>query len=189
MGHMTAITILPALETPHLVLREMDRNDGRELASYMTQPRYQRYITHRLKDDTEVQAFVRRNIIAQRDKRRRIFHLVAEEHMSGEVVGDAFIISHGDGVFEIGWGVHPALWRMGFGTEIGRAILALGFERLKAKRVFCKVMVANEASACLARRIGLKMFQAHPDYAVGAGRTEAVDVFSLSADDYYDLPY
>jgi RimJ/RimL family protein N-acetyltransferase len=186
---MTTLTILPTLETPHLILREMRMGDAEELSSFMTQPRYQKYISHKMKDDAEVHAFVRRHLSAQGDGRRRIFHLVAEEHMSGEVVGDAFIINHPDGSHEIGWGVHPALWRMGFGTEIGHVLLALSFERLNSETVWCKVMAANSASARLAKRLGMNLAESQSQYPVGHGRFEAVDVFKLSSAEYFDLPY
>ncbi len=186
---MTTLTILPAIETPHLLLREIEEKDAGDLALFITQPRYQRYISHRLKNDAEVGAFVKRHIMAQRDGRRRIFHLAAEESSSGEVVGDAFIIAHADATFEIGWGLHPALWRMGFGTEIGRALLSLAFERLKADKVWCKVMTPNVGSTRLAKRIGMHMTHASKDYPIGQGRTEAVEIYSLTAEAYFELPY
>ena len=40
------------------------------------------------------------------------------------------------------------------GSEIGRALLGLVFERLAANRAWCKVMAPNFASSKLARRIG-----------------------------------
>jgi [ribosomal protein S5]-alanine N-acetyltransferase len=186
---MTTLTILPAIETPHLLLREMREEDVEDLTAFVTQSRYQRYITHKLRNDAEVRAFVKRHILAQGDGRRRIYHLSAEETMSGEVVGDAFIISHADASLELGWGVHPALWRMGFGTEIGRALLALSFERLKAEHVWCKVMTANTASTRLARRIGMHLTGSQTEYPVGQGRSEPVDIYGLNTDAYFELPY
>ncbi len=186
---MTTLTILPSIETPHLILREMQENDVEDLTAFVTQSRYQRYITHKLRNDSEVRAFVNRHILAQRDGRRRIYHLAAEETMSGEVVGDAFMIAHADASLELGWGVHPALWRMGFGTEIGRALLALGFERLRVQHVWSKVMTSNVASSRLARRIGMHLTSTKPEYPVGQGRTEAVEIFGLNADAYFELPY
>jgi [ribosomal protein S5]-alanine N-acetyltransferase len=186
---MSAITSLPALLTPHLLLREIAQGDAHDLASFMTQPRYQRYIAHRMKDESEIASFVRRNLVAQSDPRRRIYHLAVEEQMTGEVVGDGFIISHHDGSHELGWGLHPALWRMGFGTEIGGALLGLGFETLKAKTMWCKVMVANTASARLAKKIGLAAWQQGKDHPIGPGHSEVIDLYRITAESYFDLPY
>ena len=104
-------------------------------------------------------------------------------------MGDGFLICHHDDSLEIGWGLHPALWQVGFGTEIGRALLAIGFERFKAKSIHCKVMRNNVASLRLARRIGMKQKAAREDYPVGQGRFEQVDIFAMSVETYFDLPY
>ena len=88
-----------------------------------------------------------------------------------------------------GWGLHPAMWRMGLGTEIGHAVLALAFERLKADHVWCKVMNGNEPSAKLAKRIGLRHLKSHPDYPTLPGRSDLVEFYALSASDYFDLAY
>ena len=186
---MLILPILNAVETPNLVLREMRSADVEAFAGFMTQPRYQRFIAHRFRDQTEVSAFVDRQVATQGEMRRHVFHLAVEERHSREVVGDGFMIAHQDKTVEIGWGLHPALWRVGFGTEIGRALLGLAIERLKAKSVWCKVMKPNVASACLAKRIGFQMIETKHHYPVGHGHFEDVDVFKMGAEAYFDLPY
>lgn len=186
---MTTLKTLTALETPHLVLREMERQDSSELAAFMTQPRYQKHIAHRLRDGAMVQDFVNRQIAARADIRRHVYHLAAEEKFSGDVIGEGFVIAHQDGSHELGWGIHPAMWCMGFGTEIGRALLALGFESLHAKSMWCKVMTPNTASAKLAKRIGMTLTSSHPHQPIGSGQFGPVDVYGLTSTNYYDLPY
>ncbi len=186
---MSTLTVLPALETPHLLMRELTTADAKDFSLFMTQPRYQRFIAHRLHNETEVAAFVGRHIVGQSETRRNVYHLAAEEKHSGEAVGDGFLIDHGGQHFEIGWGLHPALWRMGFGKEIGRAMLAIGFEHLKAKSIFCKVMRPNVASQRLAIRIGMLPGKTTETYPVGQGRMETVDHFSLTEEGYFNAPY
>lgn len=186
---MTAIVALPVIETPTLLLREIQARDVRNLAAFMTQARYQRHIAHRLRDEAAVADFVRRQVAVQGDRRRQIFHLAAEEKLSGDVVGEGFIIAHGGNDYEIGWGVHPAMWSMGLGTEIGRALLAMGFERLKAKSVWCKVMAPNGASHTVAQRVGMAESGSQSDYPVGQGRYERVSLYRLSEPDYFEMPY
>jgi [ribosomal protein S5]-alanine N-acetyltransferase len=186
---MLTLPNLKSIETPNLILREMRDGDGTDLASFMTQTRYQKFIVHRLKNDIEVNAFVSRQIAVQGDARRQVFHLAAQERHSREVVGDGFMIAHQDKSLEIGWGLHPALWRVGFGTEIGRALLGLGFERLKAKKIWCKVMRANLASARLAKRLGMMHAEGHEHFPAGHGRFEQVDFYAMDQEAYFDLPY
>ena len=186
---MSTLTTLPSVETPNLVVCEMALHHAKAFAGFMVQPRYQRYTTLRLRNEAEVGAFVARTVARQGDDRRNVFHLAAEERSSGEAIGDGFMISQRDHAFEVGWGVHPAMWGMGFGTEIGSALLGLSFERLKAKRVWCKVMTANKASAKLASRIGMRHEKQVGGYAVGDGRIENVDIYVMTSEEYFNLPY
>ncbi|MFT3986161.1 GNAT family N-acetyltransferase [Aestuariivirga sp.] len=186
---MKTLATLPPAETEQLVLREIELRDSRPFAAFMTQPAYQRHIAMKLADPAEVRAFVMRSVARQGDERRNVFHLAAEEKSSGEAVGDGFIIVQRPKLLELGWGVHPAMWAMGIGTEIGKALLGLAFERLNAERVWCKVMQENEASGRLARRIGFRHIQSHSDYPAGGGKFAAVDIYALTAPEYFDLPY
>jgi [ribosomal protein S5]-alanine N-acetyltransferase len=186
---MATLTTIPAVETPLLILREIEMRDAEHFSRFMIQPDYQKHTAMKFGDDAEVKAFVTRCLARQGDDRRNVFHLAAEEKLSGEAVGDGFIIAQRAGLHEVGWGVHPAMWASGYGTEIGRALLGLGFERLKAERIWCKVMTENEASIKLARRIGMRHLKSSPDYPAGNGRYEAVEIFAISADEYFDLAY
>ena len=186
---MTTLTNLPAVETRQLILREIEPRDAQAFTGFMIQEPYQRHIAMRLKDEAEVKAFVTRSVARRGDERRNVFHLAAEEKSSGEAVGDGFIIVQRKGLLEVGWGVHPAMWAMGLGGEIGTALLGLGFERLKAERIWCKTMAQNRASGKLARRIGMRHVQSHADYPAGGGRFEPVEIFALTAAEYFELGY
>ena len=186
---MTLLTRLPAVETQTIVLREIESRDSEAFCGFMMQENYQRHISMRFTSEAEVKAFVNRSVARQGDDRRNVFHLAAEEKMSGEAIGDGFLIVQRPNTLEIGWGLHPAMWRMGLGTEIGEAVLGLAFERLKAERVWCKVMSPNLASARLARRIAMKHLRSHPDFPAGSGRFTAVEFYAMSVEDYYERAY
>lgn len=186
---MKTLSILPALETAGLIIREIARADWRGLARFMTGKDYQRHITMRLKNATDVKAFVARNVSRQDDARRNVFHLVAESRETGDVIGDGFIIFHRQNAVEIGWGLAPDFWGRGFGTEIGEALLGLAFERLHVEECWSKVMAANAASARLARRIGMDHVKSQADYPTGGGRFGPVDMFKLTREGYFNRPY
>jgi RimJ/RimL family protein N-acetyltransferase len=186
---MTLLAILPAVETPQLVLREIEVNDWEAFCDFMLLPSYHRYIALRFRTDDEIKAFVTRTVARQGDERRHVFHLAAEGLREGRALGDGFIIMQRNRIAEIGWGVHPDHWGRGLGTEIGRALMGLAFERLNAKRVWGKVMTANRPSLQVARHIGLQHVESHKNYPAGGGRFEPVDILALSAEAYFDLPY
>ena len=186
---MTTITKLQSVETPSLVLREIELRDASTLGNFMTQEAYQRHLAVRLAGEQEVRAFVTRAVARQGDDRRNCFHPAAEKKLSGEAIGDGFLLLQHPMTVEIGWGLHPAMWGMGLGTEIGQALLGLAFERLKANSVWCKVMDGNQASARLAARIGLRHLKSHPDYPAAPGRNCQVDFYAMDESDYFNLAY
>jgi [ribosomal protein S5]-alanine N-acetyltransferase len=169
---MRTLTWLPGVETPNLIVREIELRDWRSFSRFMLAPNYQRHIAMRLKDEHEVRAFVTRTVARQGDERRNVFHLAAEDKRSGEAIGDGFIIVQRKRL-----------------AEIGRALVGLAFERLAANRVWCKVMAPNMASSRLARRIGLKHLRSHANYSAGGGRLETVEVFALTATEYFESSY
>jgi len=57
---------------------------------------------------------------------------------------------------EIGWIVHRDYWRQGFGSEIGRALLALCFDTLKLRRVIAACNDRNIGSYRVMERIGMR---------------------------------
>ena len=89
---MTIVTILPAVETPSLIMREIEASDWKAFSHFMTQASYQRHIAMRLRNEDDVKNFVTRQVARQGDERRHIFHLAAEDKKRALAVGDGFII-------------------------------------------------------------------------------------------------
>jgi len=130
---MRTLTWLPGVETPALIVREIEPHDWRAFSRFMLSPTYQRHIAMRFKDEDEVKAFVTRTVARQGDERRNVFHLAAEAKSTGETIGDGFIILQRKGLAELGWGVDPRHWHQGLGTQIGRALLGLSQAELGQK--------------------------------------------------------
>jgi [ribosomal protein S5]-alanine N-acetyltransferase len=65
---------------------------------------------------------------------------------------------------EIGWWLDPSVWGRGYATEGALALRDEGFERVGLDRLWARYQVANNASARVAEKIGMR-----PD-GVTAGR-------------------
>ena len=78
---MTILTRLPAVETPALVLREIEPRDAGPFCNFMMQEAYQRHIAVKLASPAEVKTFVKRAVARQGDERRSAYHLAAEEKL------------------------------------------------------------------------------------------------------------
>ena len=59
---MTIVTILPAVETPSLIMREIEASDWKAFSHFMTQASYQRHIAMRLRNEDDVKNFVTRQV-------------------------------------------------------------------------------------------------------------------------------
>jgi RimJ/RimL family protein N-acetyltransferase len=84
--------------------------------------------------------------------------LGAEVAATGELAGDVILMwhsrEHAGG--EVGYVLNPALGGHGYATEAARAMLRLGFEDLGLHRIVARIDEDNEASAKLARRLGMR---------------------------------
>lgn len=56
---------------------------------------------------------------------------------------------------EVGWRLRPADWGKGYATEAARAMLAFGFARTDAARLYAVADPANAASIGVMRRLGM----------------------------------
>ena len=180
---------IKGIETPGLIIREMKAADARSFARYMMRDDYQAKIAVRYESAADIQKFVARCLRRQAALTRSVFHLSAELKASGQVMGDGFLVMNRPKTFEIGWGVHPELWGRGFGGEIGKALLAIAFERLSAETVWAKSFVSNEASLRIMKKLGMSEQKTSENHEVAPGFRTDVSFYSLRSSDYFDAPY
>ncbi len=184
----TAAQVAP-LETRALLVREIRREDVRDFAAYMTRPDYQRHLAQRYETPADVQGFVARCLRRQCLPNRRGFYLGAELKATGHVVGDGFLILHDGRTGEIGWGIHPDLWGHGFATELARALLCVGFEKLGCEKIWSKAFASNHASMRIMEKIGMSHQQLVRGQRVAPGLRTDVSYWSMTAGDYFEAAY
>jgi RimJ/RimL family protein N-acetyltransferase len=84
--------------------------------------------------------------------------LGAEVRQTGELAGDVILAWHSQehAGGEIGYVFDPAVAGRGYATEAAALLLRLGFEELGLHRIIARLDERNEASARLARRLGMR---------------------------------
>lgn len=186
---MSALTILSAIETRCLLVREIVLDDAAGFARYMTRRQYQRFLAVRYPNVYAVKSFVTRAVARQEQRGRVCYQLAAQCKREGVVRGDGFIHFHEPGVAELGWGIDPRHWGKGLGGELAVALVAIAIEKLGAETVWCKVMEGNEASARVACKAGLVRDRVVPAASARMANGLDVAVYTASAEDYFDQPY
>jgi ribosomal-protein-alanine N-acetyltransferase len=58
-------------------------------------------------------------------------------------------------VVELLWGLLPAHWRQGYGSEAAQAVVSVAFEQVQLSQVVAFTMTTNEASQGVMRNVGM----------------------------------
>ncbi|MFC7641394.1 GNAT family N-acetyltransferase [Streptosporangium lutulentum] len=84
--------------------------------------------------------------------------LAVELAATGELIGDGTLFWHSSlhRSGEIGYVFHPDHHGKGYATEVGRALLELGFDGLDLHRITGRLDGRNEASARVLERLGMR---------------------------------
>ena len=149
------------LVTERLRLRLHNADDAEWLHELYSQPDVARYLL-----DEPWTAEVTREKLAERlgktslDGKTGALALVIEH--AGVPIGDValWLTDHEHRQGEIGWVLDPGHGGQGFASEAVRAVLTLGFDHYKLHRITAQMDARNNASAALARRVGLRL-EAH----------------------------
>jgi [ribosomal protein S5]-alanine N-acetyltransferase len=145
-----------AIETERLRIRDVVLSDRDAFHAYMKRENYWRHVPIEPPTLEWVETLVK-NCVREQDRDPRThYFLAAVSKQTETVVGEAILriesLRHGQG--EIGWGVDSEHTGHGLGTEIGRAMLRLGFD-LGLHRLYARCRVQNVASLRIMAKLGM----------------------------------
>ena len=147
------------LETPRLILRDLEEADEALIVRMAQEPgvtRYQSWL--RLESPQEVQRWLRDAIHHNSLQPREAYNLAIVERATGQPVGWIGWGRRSDpkqGDYSFGYALLPAYWGRGYMTEALRAAVQFMFDVLGANRVsdFCES--SNVASARVMEKAGM----------------------------------
>ena len=156
MGAQERVFIL--LETPRLRLRRFGPADLDRLVELDSDPEVMRYITYGVPTSRErYESEILPRWLALYETAPLLGYWAAELHDGGEFVGwfhlrpDRFDA----GEQELGYRLRRPAWGQGYATEGGRALVALGFERVGAAKISARTLRANRGSRRVMEKCGL----------------------------------
>lgn len=152
------------LETPRLVLREMNGEDHAALCRILRDKDVMYAYEHAF-DDEEVRAWLNKQLLRYEQYGFGLWAVVLKS--SGEMIGQCGITMQdcaGEQVIEVGYLFAKAYWHKGYASEAARACRDYAFDVLGAERVYSIIRDTNTASQNVAKRNGMtagKIFVKH----------------------------
>ena len=147
--------MLPALETPRLLLYELVPGDLDFVAAMLADPDVSRYYERRF-ERADAQVWLDRQLDRYRNWGHGLW--LVRERATGLPVGQVGLaLQEVDGVRrpEVGWLLAREYWGRGYATEAGAGVLAAGFERWQYPEVISLIRPENIPSRRVAERLGM----------------------------------
>lgn len=177
--------MLPQLETPRLILRELCLEDAPAIQAFQTKTSYLRCQAMELadfRDGTErVQGYMQ---YRGSGERRRLFSFVARLSSDGAVIGSGSLSRSASAIASLGLGVDESYAGRGLATEIALRLLAFGFGELKLHRIEAEVALENAACMRVLEKIGMLREGVARDCIFAQGRWWTEAKYSVLEDEH-----
>ena len=145
------------ITTERLILEDLTGQDLAGIQRIARDRDIMKYVLIWIDNDDQVSAFLQHAIDEAQRTDRMDYVLAARTKETGEFAGLTFIEIDRElkSTAEVGIVLLPEYCRSGYGSEILRAYLAFGFEKLRMHRVYGKCDELNLPSASLMEKCGL----------------------------------
>jgi RimJ/RimL family protein N-acetyltransferase len=177
----------PALPivTPRLLLRAHTADDLGDLVQFHSDPEVVRYLPWPVRSVDETRfALLAKVAQARVDSEGQWLVLAIELTTTGQVVGEVVLKCETETRGEIGFALHSAFQRGGYGYEAAHAMLSLAFGDFGLTTVTATLDARNAASAALLEKLGMTRGELVRDRPFKGGVVDelhyAVDVADFS---------
>ena len=164
------------IETPRLILRQLEEGDAERLFEIYREPGLLEYFSVAPPETVDdARAAIRRHMLRYEEWGFGLWATVLRA--SGDLIGRCGLILHNldwGQEIEVAYIISRDHWGQGLASEAARAIRDYGFHKLKQERLICLIHIENERSKHVARAIGMA-----PDRRTTYFGQE-VDIFAMS---------
>lgn len=146
---------MKTLETQRLLLRKFTHEDIPAVHDYANSAENTVYMVWGPNTLAETQAFVEMAILKAEEDPCANYQYAAVLKHSGKLVGACNLLVCQNEA-EIGWILHRDYWKQGLGAEMGKAMLAHGFDELGLRRIIAHCDAENYGSYRVMEKIGMR---------------------------------
>ena len=154
------------LVSDRLVLREIEETDLKTIHGYWSTPEVGRFMPRGPLSEEGAKSLVQKAITGRYSQPRRYFRLAVILKDGSKLIGDSVLrisdpnnsedLSKIIGEAYIGFFFDKLFWGQGYATEVAKALLAFGFQKLRLKRIFAWCDTENTASFRVLEKTGMK---------------------------------
>lgn len=176
---------LPVIETPRLILRQMERSDTADMYEYSRLSETTRYLLWNPHPSPEyTRTYL--TMIGRFYRKGEFYDWAVVEKASGRMIGTCGFarLEQNHRVGEIGYVLNPAYHGRGYATEAASAVIRYGFETLGLNRIEGRYMVENIASRRVMEHCGLVFEGVLRQSMMVKGRFRDIGLCSLLRKDY-----
>jgi len=143
------------LESERLRYRKFSEDDFAVVFGWLSDPESMRYRSDDPQNESQAREYIQYAIKNAEADECRDFVYAAVLKENHAMIGAAMLLDvpNNPGA---GWTIHPNHWQQGYGTEMGRTMLRLGFDILHLRRITSACNALNTASYKIMERIGMR---------------------------------
>ena len=170
----------PTLETERLILRQLRSDDREAIFDYASDPEVTKYMLFNRHQSIEEADVFLESVRVTSEKRERI-EFAMELRSTGEFIGVCGLhhFSPQDHRAEVGYVMRRTFWGKGYMVEAVRELLRFAFEEMGMHHVYATCFEANERSARVMERCGMRYEGTMRDHQVIRGEYVTSKLYSI----------
>ena len=143
------------LESERLIYRKFNKDDFSIVFDWRSNAENMKYRSGEPRSEAETRDYLNWAITNAEAEECTNYEYAVALKSDNILIGAAALIHLSDEP-EIGWLIHRNYWRQGYGTEIGRTMLKLGFDIINLRRIIAGCNAKNIGSYRIMEKIGMR---------------------------------
>jgi len=144
------------LDTPRLLLRDMQFDDEASFVAISQDDKYQRFYNEDDCHPDKYRQLTKLFIDQSHEVPRKAFQLAIEHKSSGKFIGTVCLRLESDHQASIGFGVSRLYQGKGLTREAAKALVSFGFAELGIHRLYAETIRGNVAAVRLCQSLGMR---------------------------------